>query len=254
VKAPVPAGQRLKEELDLRAELKKTEVEMAEILGRIKKIDTVLNQGLSPQKERGSQAAIGEYLAWLDRVEALGLAFVNANIVTQGLRLFYQSPRKLRRRNPEPTPRMKEVKDLLETVRHREQANLLLLRARRHSLATEIQHRAGERKTGAHSGGAAARAARRAARAARIAARRATRHAARGSRSVGWLTLAVFLAALLIGNTLLEAFKPEIVQFIRSHLGLQSAAPAATPAATPAAAPAATPAEQPAGSRSAPKR
>jgi hypothetical protein len=118
--------------------VKQVEDEMAEIGERVKRIDEILNQNLPSGPERGSKA-VEEYLAWLDRVEALKLVYVNANIVTQRLRLFYQGAARSRGRIPDPAPRMREVKNLLETVRHTEQSNLLSLRARRHALQADVQ-------------------------------------------------------------------------------------------------------------------
>lgn len=203
-------GSRIKTELELRARVKQVEGEMAEIGGRVKRIDDVLNQNLAAGHERGSQAAIDEYLAWLDRVEALGLAFVNANIVTQRLRLFYQGPPRSRGRVPDPAPRMREVKNLIETVRHTEQSNLLLLRARRHSLQTDVQNLARERKGG---GQALSRNGR----------------GREGIPSIGWLPLAILLLALLAGSILVDTFRPEIVHFIRSHVGLRDTPREAAP-------------------------
>jgi hypothetical protein len=203
----------MKAELELRADMKKVEAEMARVISLVRGIDQVLNQGLTP-----GPGAVAEYLAWLDRVEALGLQYVNANIVTHGLRLFYQSPRRSRRRTPEPTPRMKEVKDLLETVRHNEQSNLLLLRAKRHSLENDIQHLAGERKSDgtARPWGNGFRG----------------RSRNRGdARALSWVQVVVLVAALLAGSLLLEAVRPEVVLFLRIQMGLDRAAsPAAAPA------------------------
>jgi hypothetical protein len=189
----------MRAELELRAGVKQVETAMAEITGRVRRIDIVLSQGLSPRDGRGSAAAVGEYLAWLDRVEALGLTFVNANIVTQGLRLFYQGARRARRRTPDPAPRMREVKDLLETVRHNEQADLLALRAKRASLLAAIQKLASARRSGA------------------LAARP---RRGSGARGIGWLQVAVLIVALLAGSILLDAVRPEVVRFLRAHVGL----------------------------------
>jgi len=203
------AGSRIRAELDLRAHVTNVEAEMAAVGERVKVIDEVLNRQLALRQPRGTQAAIDEYLAWLDRVEALGLAYVNANIVTQRLRLFYQGTARTRGALPDPAPRMREVKNLLETVRHSEQANLLLLRARRHSLSTDIQDLARDRKgkvhDTAHAGG------------------RRGSGAAVGARHV--ILVAAALAALLLGSVLLESFRPEIVRFVRSAAGLPSTAP-----------------------------
>ena len=216
-------GSRMKAELELRAEMKQVEEDMARVMTRVKSIDGVLNHELSPSPD-----AVPQYLAWLDRVEALGLQFVNANIVTHGLRLFYQSPRRSRRRTPEPTPRMKEVKDLLETVRHTEQSNLLLLRAKRHSLETEIQDLAGERKTGGGSW--------------RRSSHGRARDGGRGSaRTLGWVQVLVLVAALLAGSILLDAVRPEVVQFLRTRMGLDKAAAAASSARDAAPSPGSTP-------------
>ncbi len=199
-----PASSRMKAELEMRAEVKRVEAEMTGIVGRVRKIDDVLSKGLSPQTPRGSSAAITQYLAWLDSVEALGLSFVNANIVTQGLRLFYQGARKTRRGTPDPEPRMKEVKDLLETVRHTEQSELVLLRAKRATLLTGIHQLAEERKTEllqAATGG----------------------KKGRGVSAVGWFPAAVLLVAVLLGVILIEAFRPEIAAFVRGLFGLRAA-------------------------------
>jgi hypothetical protein len=150
---------------------------------------------------------VAQYLAWLDRVEALGLTYVNANIVTHSLRLFYQSPRKSRRRTPEPTPRMKEVKDLLETVRHNEQSNLLLLRARRHTLEVDIQHLAGQRKSGSAAGPWG-----------NSHGRGDGGHG--GGWSLGWVQVVVLVAALLAGSLALDVVRPELVRLLRSWTGL----------------------------------
>lgn len=197
------ASSRIRTELDLRAHVTNVEAEMAGIGNRVKVIDDVLNQQLALRQPRGTRAAIDQYLAWLDRVEALGLAYVNANIVTQRLRLFYQGTARTRGDLPDPAPRMREVKNLLETVRHSEQANLLLLRAQRHALLTEIQNLARERKS----------------------TRRDTPR--RSGKPLGAVTLLVVaLAALLLGSVLLESFRPEIVRFVRSAAGLPSASQA----------------------------
>jgi hypothetical protein len=214
-------GSRMKAELELRAEMKKVEAEMAQVISLVRSIDQVLNHGLTP-----GPGAVAEYMAWLDRVEALGLQYVNANIVTHGLRLFYQSPRRSRRRTPEPTPRMKEVKDLLETVRHNEQSNLLLLRAKRHSLENDIQHFAGERKSDGTAGPW-------------VNGFRGRSTRSRGdARALSWIQVVVLVAALLAGSLLLDAVRPEVVRFLRTQMGLDRAAsPAAAPApggATPA--------------------
>jgi hypothetical protein len=174
---------------------------MAEIGGRVKIIDDVLNEQLALRQPRGTQAAIDEYLAWLDRVEGIGLAFVNANIVTQRLRLFFQGTARTRGALPDPAPRMREVKNLLETVRHTEQANLLLVRARRHALLTDIQNLARERKSDLD----------------------ASLRGDRAGKAVGSTVLtllALTLAALLLGSILLDSFRPEIVRFVRSTVGL----------------------------------
>ncbi len=208
----------MKAELELRARLKQVESEMEQISGRVKRIDEVLNHNLTVRHDSDSRSGVQEYLAWLDRVEALGLAFVNANIVTQRLRLFYQAPQKSRGRISDPTPRMREVKNLLETVRHSEQSDLLLLRARRHALQTDIQSLVhvrksnGEGLTGAGRGG-------------------------QGVRSIGWLPLGILLLALLVGSVLLDAFRPEIVHFIRSHVGLRDTVTGAAAGAAAGAAP-----------------
>src|SRR5579864_6481384 len=206
-------GSRMKAELELRADMKKVEEEMAQVISLVRSIDEMLNQGLTTGPE-----AVPQYLTWLDRVESLGLQYVNANIVTHGLRLFYQSPRRSRRRTPEPTPRMKEVKDLLETVRHNEQSNLLLLRAKRHSLENDIQYLAGERKSDGTAGpwGNGSRG-------------RYLRGGSEGG-ALGWVQVVVLVATLLAGSLLLDAVRPEVVRFVRTQLGLDRGS---TPAATP---------------------
>jgi hypothetical protein len=110
---------------------------------------------------------------------------------------------------------MKEVKDLLETVRHNEQSNLLLLRAKRHSLENDIQHLAGERKSDGTAepwgNGYRGRSARRGG----------------GGRGLGWVQVVVLIAALLAGSLLLDAVRPEVVQFLRTRMGLDRGAPSA---------------------------
>ena len=204
-------SSRITTELGLRAQVKQVEAEMAEIGGRVKRIDEILNFGLTVRPEQSWKPAVDEYLAWLDRVEALGLAYVNANIVTQRLLLVYQAPLKSRGKVPDPAHRMKEVKGLREAVRHTEQSSLLLLRAKRHSILTDIQNLSRERKSGAG-----------------VSSRDAGGRGA--ARSVGWLQLLILLLALLCGRVLLDAFRPEITHFIQSHAGLRGAA---TPGAQP---------------------
>jgi len=201
---------RITTELELRAQVKQVEAEMAEIGGRVKGIDETLNYVLTARPEQGWKPAVDEYLAWLDRVEALGLAHVNANIVTQRLRLVYQAPLKPRGKVPDPARRMKEVKSLLEAVRHTEQSNLLLLRARRHSILTDIQGLSRDRKSGAGVSLGIAR-------------------GRGGALSAGWLPLLILLLALLCGQVLLDAFRPEITHFIRSHAGLRDTATEVAP-------------------------
>jgi len=197
-------SSRIATELELRAQVTQVEAEMAAIGDRVKGIDQILNHVLTARPEQGWKPAVDEYLEWLDRVEALGLAYVNANIVTQRLRLVYQTPLKPRGKIPDPANRMKEVKGLLEAVRHTEQSNLLLLRARRHSILNDIQGLSRDRKSGA---GGSFRDARE----------------KRGALSVGWLQVLILLLALLCGRVLLDAFQPEITHFIRSHAGLRDA-------------------------------
>jgi hypothetical protein len=198
-------SSRITTEMELRSQLKQVEAEMAEIGGRVKSIDLILNERLAAHPEQGWKAAVDEYLGWLDRVEALGLAYVNGNIVTQRLRLVYEAPLKPRGKIPDPAHRMKEVKSLLDAVRHTEQSNLLLLRARRHTIVTDIQGVSRERKSAADP-------------TFRDAPGRG------GARSVGWLQILVLLLALLAGRILLDAFRPEITHFVRSHAGLQDTA------------------------------
>jgi hypothetical protein len=111
---------------------------------------------------------------------------------------------------------MKEVKDLLETVRHNEQSNLLLLRAKRHSLENDIQHFAGERKSDGNAvpwgNGSPGRSTR-----------------SGGARALGWVQVVVLVAALLAGSLLLDAVRPEVVQFLRTRVGLDRG-PSSTPA------------------------
>jgi hypothetical protein len=194
-------------EMELRAQVKQVETEMSEIGGRVRRIDEILNQALTARPDRGWKPTVDEYLSWLDRVEALGLAFVNANIVTQRLRLVYQDPPRGHGSVPDPSSRMREVKSLLETVRHAEQSDLLLLRARRHSILSDIQRLSKVRKP-------------------------VTDRSSRGSRdtlTIGWLPLAVLLLALLCAGVLLASFQPEVAHFVRSHLGLQDEPRAPTP-------------------------
>ncbi len=202
-------SSRITTELELRAQVTQVEAEMAEIGVRVKRIDEILNYVLTARPERGWKPAVDEYLSWLDRVEALGLAYVNANIVTQRLRLVYRDPLKPRGKVPDPANRMKEVKSLLETVRHTEQSNLLLLRAKRHSILSDIQGLSRDRKSGAGVS--------------RDARGRG------GALSIGWLPLLILLLALLCGSVLLDAFRPEIRHFIRSHAGLRNAATEVAP-------------------------
>jgi hypothetical protein len=197
-------SSRIATELELRAQVTKIEAEMAEIGGRVKRIDEILNYVLTANPERGWKPAVDEYLSWLERVEALGLPYVNANIVTQRLRLVYQAPLKPRGKIPDPAHRMKEVKSLLEAVRHTEQSELLALRARRHSTLMDIQGLSRDRKSGT------------------VSFRDA--RAREGTLSVGWLPLLILLLALLCGSVLLDAFRPEITHFIRSLAGLRGAA------------------------------
>ncbi len=144
----------MKSEPELREELRQVETQIAAIVRRVKSVDGVLNVNLTSPHAPGSVAAIKEYLAWLDGVEALGLSYVNGNIVTQRLRLFYTRPEKKETRDSDPYPRMREVKNLLEAVRHKDQANLVLLRGKRHILNTQIQklERDTTNRAGRHSG------------------------------------------------------------------------------------------------------
>ncbi len=196
------AAARLKAELELRAGLKQVEGEMAAIVARIRKIDDVLNQNLATGTVEGL-TPIGQYLGWLGRVEAIGLPYVNANIVTQRLRVFFTGPHKGRTHSGDPAVRMKAVKGLLEKVRQTEQASLLMLRHRRGGLQGEIVHLARDRSGETRPGSVAAA-------------------DTSGMRSIGWLQLVVALAALLAGSILLDTVRPEVVHYLRTHLGLQA--------------------------------
>ena len=192
----------MKSETELREELKQVETQMGAIVRRVKSVDAVLNVNLLSPHAPGSVAAIKEYLAWLDGVEALGLSYVNGNIVTQRLRLFYTRPEKKETRDADPYPRMREVKNLLEAVRHKDQANLVLLRARRNTLNVNIQKQ--ERDT----------------------SRRAGRQSGFGELkkrilSAIWLQITVAVIIVLFGSVIFESFKPEIIHFVRSTVGLR---------------------------------
>jgi hypothetical protein len=200
----------MKSETQLREELKQVEAQMGAILKRVKSVDAVLNVNLLNPHTPGSVAAIKEYLAWLDGVEALGLSYVNGNIVTQRLRLFYTRPDKRETRDSDPYPRMREVKNLLEAVRHKDQSNLVALRARRHTVNAQLQKL--ERDEG----------------------KRAGRQAGVGELtkrilSAVWLQITMAVIIVLLGSVLFESFKPEIIHFVRSTVGLRDvpAAPAA---------------------------
>lgn len=196
----------MKSETELRDELKQVETQMGAIVRRVKSVDGVLNVNLLSPHTPGSVAAIKEYLAWLDGVEALGLSYVNGNIVTQRLRLFYTRPDKRETRDADPYPRMREVKNLLEAVRHKDQANLVLLRAKRHTLNAQIQklERENSRRAG-HDGFGELRK--------RILA-------------AIWLQITVVVLIILFGVVIFESFKPEIIHFVRTTVGLQDGPPA----------------------------
>jgi hypothetical protein len=192
----------MKSEIELREELKQIETQMGAIARRVKSVDAVLNVNLLTPHAPGSVAAIKKYLAWLDGVEALGISYVNGNIVTQRLRLFYTRPDKRETRDSDPYPRMREVKNLLDAVRHKDQSNLVLLRARRHAVNGQLQKL--ERDTG----------------------RRAGRHSGVGGMkrsilSAIWLQITVAVLVILLAGLMVESFKPEIIHFIRSTVGLR---------------------------------
>ena len=200
----------MKPEAELREELKQVETQMGAIIRRVKSVDAVLNVNLTTPYAPGSNAAVKEYLAWMDTVEALGLSYVNGNIVTQRLRLFYTRPDKRETRDADPYPRMREVKNLLEAVRHKDQANLVLLRAKRHTLTAQLQKQA------------------------RDASRRAGRQSGlsqlkRKILSAIWLQITVAVFVILLAGLLFQSFKPEIIHFVRSTVGLRDlpSAPAA---------------------------
>lgn len=200
----------MKSETELRDELRQVETQMGAIVRRVKSVDGVLNVNLKSPYAPGSSAAIKEYLAWLDGVEALGISYVNGNIVTQRLRLFYTRPDNRETRDADPYPRMREVKNLLEAVRHKDQANLVLLRAKRHTLNAQIQkfERDTSKRAGRHSGFGELK---------------------RRIQSAIWLQITVVVVIILLGGVIFESFKPEIIHFVRSTVGLQdgSSAPAA---------------------------
>jgi hypothetical protein len=194
--------ERMKTEKELKEELKQIETQMGGIVKRVKSVDEVLNVNLSSPRPPGSTAAIQEYLTWLDRVEALGLSFVNGNIVTQRLRLFYTRPESKENKTVDPSPRMREVKNLLEAVRHADQTNLLALRARRHSLHAHIQKL--ERKAITRAG-----------------RRSGLEELKKKIQAAIWLQIAVLIIAILVGGVLFESFRPEIIHFIRSTIGVR---------------------------------
>ncbi|MGD0725081.1 MAG: hypothetical protein ABSB63_05905 [Spirochaetia bacterium] len=196
----------MKSETELRDELRQVETQMGGIVRRVKSVDAVLNVNLSSPHAPGSVAAIKEYLAWLDGVEALGLSYVNGNIVTQRLRLFYTRPEKRETRDSDPYPRMREVKNLLEAVRHKDQANLVLLRARRHTLNAQIQklERDTRSRAGRQSGFGELK---------------------RRIQSAIWLQITVVVLIILFATVLFESFKPEIIHFVRTTVGLRDGPP-----------------------------
>ncbi len=200
----------MKSETELREELKQIETHAGAIARRIKSVDAVLNVNLLNPHAPGSVAAIKEYLAWLDGVEALGISYVNGNIVTQRLRLFYTRPDKRETRDSDPYPRMREVKNLLEAVRHKDQANLVLLRARRHAVNAQIQKF--ERDTGRRAG-------------------RQSGFSEMKKRIMFaiWLQITVAVLVILLAGLIAESFKPEIIHFIRSTVGLRDVPAAVTP-------------------------
>jgi hypothetical protein len=196
----------MKSETELREQLKQVETQMGAIARRVKSVDAVLNVNLLSPYTPGSVAAIKEYLAWLDGVEALGLSYVNGNIVTQRLRLFYTRPDKKETRDADPYPRMREVKNLLEAVRHKDQANLVLLRAKRHTLSAQIQklERDAGRRAGRQSGFGELK---------------------RRILSAIWLQITIVVIIILFGSVIFESFKPEIIHFVRSTVGLRDGPP-----------------------------
>ena len=203
----------MKSETELREELKQVETQMGAVVRRVKSVDAVLNVNLLAPHTPGSVAAIKEYLAWLDGVEALGISYVNGNIVTQRLRLFYTRPDKRETRDSDPYPRMREVKNLLEAVRHKDQANLVSLRARRHTLTAQIQRqeRDTDRRAGRQSGSGGLK---------------------RSILSTIWLQITIVVIIILVGSVLFESFKPEIIHFVRSTVGLSDGPPAPAPVGT----------------------
>jgi hypothetical protein len=205
----------MKSENELREELRQVETQMGAIARRVKGVDEVLNVGLKTAHVPGSSAAIKEYLAWLDGVEALGISFVNGNIVTQRLRLFYTIPDRKDNKDADPSPRMREVKNLLEAVRHKDQGNLLLLRAKRHSVHALLQ------------------------KAERDASRRAGRQVSfadmrRRIQSAIWLQITVVVVIILLGGVIIESFKPEIIHFVRATVGLRDGPPGPASGPVPA--------------------
>jgi hypothetical protein len=204
----------MKPEPELREELKQVEAQMGAIVRRVKSVDAVLNVNLKTPYASGSSAAVKEYLAWLDSVEALGLSYVNGNIVTQRLRLFYTRPDKRETRDADPYPRMREVKNLLEAVRHKDQANLVLLRAKRHTLTAQLQKqgRDASRRAGRQSGISELR---------------------RKILSAVWLQITVAVFVVLLAGLIFQSFKPEIIHFVRSTVGLRDLPSVSAPVATP---------------------
>ena len=201
----------MKSETELREELKHLETQMGTIAARVKSVDAALTVNLLSPHAPGSVAAIKEYLTWLDGVEALGISYVNGNIVTQRLRLFYTRPDKKEIKDSDPYPRMREVKKLLEAVRHKDQSNLVVLRARRHAITAQLQ------KLEGNGGG-----------------REGRRSGSNGRiLSVVWLQIMIVVIIVLVGGVLFESFKPEIIHFVRSTAGLQD-----TPLPPPAVGPA----------------
>ncbi|MFI5368141.1 MAG: hypothetical protein ACHQ1F_03930 [Spirochaetia bacterium] len=203
----------MKPEAELREELKQVETQMGAIVRRVKSVDAVLNVNLKNPYTSGSSAAVTEYLAWLDSVEALGLSYVNGNIVTQRLRLFYTRPDKRETRDANPYPRMREAKNLLEAVRHKDQANLVLLRAKRHTLTAQLQkqERDAGRRAGRQSG---------------------ISELKRKIVSAIWLQITVAVLVILLAGLFFQSFKPEIIHFVRSTVGLRDLPSAPPPAGT----------------------
>jgi len=97
---------------------------------------------------------------------------------------------------------MREVKNLLEAVRHKDQANLLPLRAKRHTLTAQLQkqERDASRRAGRQSGFSELK---------------------RKILSAIWLQITVAVIVILLAGVAFQSFKPEIIHFVRSTVGLR---------------------------------